>query len=110
MPKMTIQTGMILEEMIKRPAEARYGLELMNVIHLNSGTVYQILARLERAGWLRSEWEDPAVHEAEKRPRRRMYHLTSDGVEHARRVVSQDTFQEHSKRARRLLIRRQVLT
>jgi PadR family transcriptional regulator PadR len=103
MPKMTIQTGMILEQMVKNPADAMYGLELMNVINLKSGTVYQILARLERAGWLTSEWEDPAVHEAEKRPRRRMYRLTPDGIEQARRVVSQDVFRQHSSRARGLL-------
>src|SRR3954466_10953418 len=103
MPKMTIQTGMILEEMIKNPTEAMYGLELMNVINLKSGTVYQILARLEQAGWLTSKWEDPAVHELEKRPRRRMYHLTPDGIEHARRLVSQDAFPAHSRRARNIL-------
>lgn len=103
MPKMTIQTGMILEEMIKNPAEAMYGLELMNVINLKSGTVYQILARLEQAGWLMNEWEDPAVHEAEKRPRRRLYRLTPDGIEQARRVTSRPAFQQHSSRARRLL-------
>lgn len=103
MPKMTLQTGMILEELIKNPAEARYGLELMNVVRLKSGTVYQILARLEKAGWLTSEWEDPAVHEAERRPRRRLYRLTPEGTEQARRVVSRSAFQEHSVRARRLL-------
>ncbi|MFJ1764546.1 helix-turn-helix transcriptional regulator [Amycolatopsis sp. NPDC088138] len=103
MPRMTVQTGMILEELIRDPAEAKYGLELMKAAHLKSGTVYQILARLEGAGWLTSEMEDPAVHVAERRPRRRLYRLTAEGAEQARRVVSGTAFRHHSSRARRLL-------
>jgi PadR family transcriptional regulator PadR len=100
---MTLQTGLILDELVKNPAEPRYGLDLMNAVGLKSGTVYQILARLEKTGWLTSEWEDPAVHEAEGRPRRRMYRLTPEGAEQARRVVSQPGYRHQSVRARRLL-------
>jgi len=58
----------------------RYGLELCELLGLASGTVYPILARLEQVGWVESWWEDPGVHAAAGRPRRRLYRLTSDGA------------------------------
>lgn len=39
------------------------------------GNLYRILERLERAGFLTSEWESPEISEAERRPRRRLYEL-----------------------------------
>jgi PadR family transcriptional regulator PadR len=43
------------------------------------GNLYRILERMEKAGLLISRWEDPSCAEEEKRPRRRLYHLTSLG-------------------------------
>ena len=43
------------------------------------GTLYKALARLERAGLLASEWEDPDIAAEEGRPRRRLYHVTDLG-------------------------------
>ncbi len=43
------------------------------------GTLYRALARMESAGLLESRWEDPAVAEAEGRPRRRLYRVTGLG-------------------------------
>lgn len=43
------------------------------------GTLYKALGRLERAGLLASEWEDPDVAAHEGRPRRRLYHVTDLG-------------------------------
>ncbi|MGN9844674.1 PadR family transcriptional regulator [Nonomuraea sp. H19] len=53
-----------------------------------SGTVYPILARLERIGWVESRWEDPEAHVADGRPRRRYHRITADGVEQARDAVA----------------------
>jgi len=48
--------------------------------HLTAhGTLYKALSRLERAGLLRSEWEDPGLAAGEGRPRRRLYHVTDLG-------------------------------
>jgi DNA-binding PadR family transcriptional regulator len=65
----------------------RYGLQLMQDTGLPSGTLYPILVRLERAGWVASRWEevDPA---AEGRPPRRYYRLTGEGAVEARREVA----------------------
>lgn len=43
------------------------------------GTLYKALSRLEDAGLLGSEWEDPGAAEAEGRPRRRLYRITGAG-------------------------------
>jgi PadR family transcriptional regulator, regulatory protein PadR len=40
------------------------------------GTLYKALDRLERAGHLRSRWEDPQLAADEGRPRRRFYRVT----------------------------------
>lgn len=43
------------------------------------GTLYRALDRLEKAGFLQSEWEDPLLAAAEGRPRRRLYRITPAG-------------------------------
>src|SRR5215467_7074148 len=65
----------------------RYGLDLMHDTGLASGTLYPMLVRLERAGWVRAEWEriDPV---AEGRPARRYYRLTPEGVAAARHEIA----------------------
>ena len=56
-----------------------YGADIMDATGLGGGTIYKTLSRLERRDWIVGTWEDPAVAEAEKRPRRRFYRLTSEG-------------------------------
>lgn len=43
------------------------------------GTLYKALGRLERAGLLASEWEEPEIAAGEGRPRRRLYRVTELG-------------------------------
>jgi PadR family transcriptional regulator, regulatory protein PadR len=43
------------------------------------GTLYKALQRLEEAGLLTSQWEDPNIAAAEGRPRRRLYEVTGAG-------------------------------
>lgn len=52
------------------------------------GTLYKALARLEEFGLLSSRWEHATA--AEGRPRRRLYELTGQGVEAARRALEAD--------------------
>ena len=88
MPRMTLQTRLVLTSLLDDPAREWYGLALCDAVGLASGTIYPILARLEGEGWLESTWEDPSVHEAEGRPRRRLYRLTRDGAELARAALA----------------------
>jgi DNA-binding PadR family transcriptional regulator len=43
------------------------------------GTLYRALERLEKAGMLKSRWEDPEAAGAERRPLRRLYRVTATG-------------------------------
>ncbi|MFD7710865.1 PadR family transcriptional regulator [Streptomyces sp. NPDC059785] len=88
MPRMTLQTQLVLRALLEDPAKQRYGLELCELAGLPSGTIYPILARLEQVGWVDSTWEDPAVHEKAGRPRRRFYRITRDGAEQAREALA----------------------
>ena len=47
-----------------------------------SGTVYPLLRRLEKVGWLTSLWED-IDPETEGRPKRRIFTLTDTGLSEA---------------------------
>jgi len=54
------------------------------------GTLYKALGRMEKAGWLTSEWEDPEAAAQEGRPRRRCYAITSAGRAVLSEVASAD--------------------
>ena len=85
---MTLQTQLVLRVLLEDSTAERYGLALCEETGLPSGTVYPIIARLERVGWVRSRWEEPETHVAEGRPRRRYYQLTDDGAEQARTALA----------------------
>ena len=78
-PRMTTSVLKVVAALLVDPSVERYGLQLMHDTKLPSGTLYPILVRLERAGWVQSRWEDvdPAV---EARPTRRYYRLTAHGA------------------------------
>ena len=79
-PRFTIQTAAVLDVLISNPNSS--GADIMNATGLSSGTLYPILARLENAGWLDSQWEegDPSLL---GRPRKRLYVVTGVGRAHA---------------------------
>jgi PadR family transcriptional regulator PadR len=74
--RMTQVTALVLRAVA---AGHRYGFDIMDACGLPSGTVYPALRRLERAGLLRSGWEDAEVARTEGRPRRRTHGLTAAG-------------------------------
>jgi PadR family transcriptional regulator, regulatory protein PadR len=68
--------------------QPRWGLEIIKLTGRPSGSVYPLLDRLERAGWVTSCWDDDNDRRG---PRRRMYRLTADGAAEARRVRARAT-------------------
>ncbi|MEV0585451.1 PadR family transcriptional regulator [Nonomuraea sp. NPDC050310] len=78
-PRMTLQLQAVLQVFLADPARPRYGLELCTTTALPSGTIYAILARLERCGWVESALEQTTEHEPPGRPRRRYYTITDKG-------------------------------
>ena len=79
--RITIPIVKVLDAMLQAPDQKHWGFEIMKRTGLKSGTLYPLLARLETAGWVQSDWEaetDPG------RPRRRYYRLTGVGARSAR--------------------------
>ncbi|MGA8047551.1 MAG: helix-turn-helix transcriptional regulator [Dermatophilaceae bacterium] len=73
-----------------------WGLQVIKESGRAPGTVYPILERLERAGWIRSEWEDD---KARPGPRRRLYEFTAEGAAAAvELLVERDARQASGKR------------
>jgi PadR family transcriptional regulator, regulatory protein PadR len=84
---MTTAVVKVVSAFLTDPEADRYGLDLMHETGLPSGTLYPMLIRLERAGWVAAHWEeiDPV---AEGRPSRRYYRMTPDGVSVARHELA----------------------
>jgi DNA-binding PadR family transcriptional regulator len=85
--RITTSVIKVLSAFLAGPEVDRYGLELMRDAGLASGTLYPILVRLERAGWVEARWEviDPV---AEGRPARRYYRLTPTGLTASRQELA----------------------
>ncbi|BBH69417.1 transcriptional regulator [Actinoplanes sp. OR16] len=81
--RVTAAVSKVLAALLEDPGAYRYGLDLMRASGHPSGTLYPILLRLQKAGWVETQWEeiDPVVA---GRPARRYYKLTPDGLAAAR--------------------------
>jgi len=76
--------------MLDAGQKERTGAELVKATRLASGTVYQIILRLENSSALESRWE-PGDPSKLGRPRRRFYRLTRYA-----RAMAQQAIQEIS--------------
>lgn len=68
----------------------RHGFDIMDETGLPSGTVYPALSRLERWGFVRTDWEDAGTARSDKRPPRKYYTITPAG-QHALANVGEAT-------------------
>jgi DNA-binding PadR family transcriptional regulator len=83
--RLTHSTTLVLAALARG---VRHGFDVLDETGLESGTVYPILRRLERAGLLRSRWEAVQHARAEGRPPRRYYELTGVGAEVLREALA----------------------
>jgi PadR family transcriptional regulator, regulatory protein PadR len=86
--RITVNVAKVLRCLLEEPDRPRYGYDLIHDAQVSAGSLYPILDRLHRAGWLRRDWEqvDPAQ---EGRPARRLYVLTPSGVAAARQALAE---------------------
>ena len=77
------QTLRVLSRLLRRPQSWHYGYDLLQETGLKSGTLYPILARLQRGGWLEQRWEKSS---AAGRPPRHLYRLSRQGKNAAREL------------------------
>jgi PadR family transcriptional regulator len=81
-----IRSIQVFRIFLAEPTREQYGFSLMRSTGIRSGALYPLLARLERAGWLRSHLED-INKQTEGRPPRRLYQLTPTGRREIRREL-----------------------
>ena len=79
-PRMSPETLLVLERLVERPTDWRYGYDLSRETGLKSGTLYPILMRLEKHTWLEARW----VATEDGVPPRHTYRLTPNGLELAK--------------------------
>ena len=84
--RVTPATLDVLEVLLDQSVE-HYGFMIAKSAHLPTGSVFPILARLERVGWVTSYWED--IDPDSRGARRRFYRLSADGVRAARQVLAE---------------------
>ena len=79
----------LLSLLLKRPM---YGYQILTTLQdrgngefrFKQGTLYPVLYRLERAGWIEANWQDPPEGK-----RRKVYHVTADGRRELRARATQ---------------------
>lgn len=77
----------VLQAFLDEPMKEQYGFGLMGSTSVKSGSLYPILEKFERLGWI--EGSDESIDErAEGRPRRRLYRLTALGEKEGRKAVA----------------------
>jgi PadR family transcriptional regulator, regulatory protein PadR len=79
--RLSRQTLDILEALLARPSQWHYGYAISRQTGISSGTLYPVLMRLDRSGWLETRWEETPPP---GRPPRHLYRLTGNGREWAR--------------------------
>jgi Transcriptional regulator PadR-like family len=70
----------ILRVFLDHPDQRLYGLDVARMAGFDAGTIYPSLLKLERSGWLQSDW-DPAPLAAGQKYRRRQYWLNPARLE-----------------------------
>jgi len=82
-PRVTLAVTTVLQVFLEKPAEARYGYDLMRETGYPSGVLYRVLGRLQSAGWLSRDPDQPNAA-ATGGQTRHMYRLTDAGAAAAR--------------------------
>jgi DNA-binding MarR family transcriptional regulator len=80
--RLTGSTLKVIGALMEVPLDGLSGADISRSTGVASGTLYPILYRLERLGWLQSEWEE-GIPAALGRPRKRLYTVTPMGVREA---------------------------
>lgn len=85
--RMTQPTMQVLEVLLREVNKDVSGADIANETRLFSGTLYPILHRLERYGWVNAEFEEVDPSEV-GRPRRRFYRLKAIAQPVAREALT----------------------
>jgi DNA-binding PadR family transcriptional regulator len=87
----------LLDMFLADPRADYWGFEIMKATGLKSGTIYPLLARLERMEWVQSGWAD---EQDKSGPRRRYYRLTTEGAASARVALAEANAKKRASSSR----------
>ena len=76
--RVTRTVVLIAAALMEQPLAKQWGYDLARRAGVSSNALYQVVARFHERGWLADGWE--AVNPAAKRPPRRYYTITPDGM------------------------------
>jgi PadR family transcriptional regulator len=96
--RLSKQTMEVLDALLVRPGQWHHGYAISKQTGIPSGTLYPILMRLEKLGWLETRWKGAP---AAGRPPRHQYRPTPNGRERAAQKLSaarENTFGKISTR------------
>lgn len=99
-PGVNAPTLAVLQVLLERQDRGTTGLDIGVRANLGPGAVLPTLARLERLNWVDSHWQARDRADA-GRDRRRLYQLSSAGIQAARQAL-QEAQQRHSEWTARL--------
>ena len=86
--KLSLQALRILYFLFQNPSKEICGADMIKELDIASGSLYPILLRLEGQEFVESDWETVDPSEV-KRPRRRLYKITSIGIKAAQEAVAE---------------------
>lgn len=81
----------LLGTFLASPTSRFYGYELLQETGMKSGSLYPVLGRFEKLGWIQGEMQESPG----SRPPRRVYELDPDGAAHAQAAL--DRFLEEKQ-------------
>jgi len=82
--KPTIKIASYLAEL---KTESTWGLQICSETKLGSGSVYSVLDRFEKYGWVESFWEDD---NGRRGARRRLYKVTRAGKKSLKQLLAEN--------------------
>ena len=87
--KVTLPMLRVLDLLLSEPTRGDwFALQVCRETRLGSGTVVQILFRLDRWGWVESRWESFDEARESHRPRRKFYRMTATGAREATALLA----------------------
>lgn len=100
--RITLPTRQVLTVLLSEPFGQHYAMDVARQAGLPLGSVYPILARLQRAGWVTSGQEAIDPETARRRPRRH-YQLTGPGARLARQQLRPSPLKARSRLGRTIM-------
>lgn len=86
----THTTVTVLRLFIAVAPESLDGATIRRTTGIKAGTIYPMLSRLEKIGWLKSTWEDIDPSKV-GRPRRKEYAMTTEGLSGGTEMIEVDS-------------------